>query len=162
MRIAFHTLGCKVNQYETEAMKEQFSAAGYEITEEEKIADIYIINTCTVTNLADRKSRQYIRRMKKRNPEAIIAVTGCYAQVAPEELETFRFTVLLEPSSPSKVSVQTAALNLLSSNIPLIFGQSKTCVSPPQFSKTIPLYLVQGITSLPSKDTTASTQVAVP
>ena len=87
MRIAFHTLGCKVNQYETEAMKEQFSAAGYEITEEEKIADIYIINTCTVTNLADRKSRQYIRRMKKRNPEAIIAVTGCYAQVAPEELE---------------------------------------------------------------------------
>ena len=87
MRIAFHTLRCKVNQYETEAMKEQFSAAGYEITEEEKIADIYIINTCTVTNLADRKSRQYIRRMKKRNPEAIIAVTGCYAQVAPEELE---------------------------------------------------------------------------
>ena len=86
MRLAFHTLGCKVNQYETEAMKEQFSAAGYEIVGEEDIADVYIINTCTVTNLADRKSRQYIRRMKKQSPEAIVAVTGCYAQVSPEDL----------------------------------------------------------------------------
>ncbi len=87
MRAAFHTLGCKVNQYETEAMKEQFAAAGYEITDEEAAADVYIINTCTVTNLADRKSRQYIRRMKKQCPEAVVAVTGCYAQVRPEELE---------------------------------------------------------------------------
>jgi len=86
MKIAFHTLGCKVNQYETEAMKEQFSSAGYEIVGEEDWADVYIINTCTVTNLADRKSRQYIRRMKKQNPAAIAAVTGCYAQVSPEEL----------------------------------------------------------------------------
>lgn len=86
MKIAFHTLGCKVNQYETEAMKEQFQAAGHEIVGEEDIADVYIINTCTVTNLADRKSRQYIRRMKKQCPQAIVAVTGCYAQVKPEEL----------------------------------------------------------------------------
>ena len=86
MKIAFHTLGCKVNQYETEAMKEQFALAGNEIVGEEDWADVYIINTCTVTNLADRKSRQYIRRMKKQNPEAIVAVTGCYAQVSPEEL----------------------------------------------------------------------------
>lgn len=86
MKIAFHTLGCKVNQYETEAMKEQFAAAGHEIVGEEDIADAYIINTCTVTNLADRKSRQYIRRMKKQCPQAIVAVTGCYAQVKPEEL----------------------------------------------------------------------------
>ena len=86
MKIAFHTLGCKVNQYETEAMKEQFAASGYEIVEEEDIADVYIINTCTVTNLADRKSRQYIRRMKKQSPAAVVAVTGCYAQVKPEEL----------------------------------------------------------------------------
>lgn len=86
MKIAFHTLGCKVNQYETEAMKEQFRTAGHEIVGEEDFADIYIINTCTVTNLADRKSRQYIRRMKKQAPEAIVAVTGCYAQVSPEEL----------------------------------------------------------------------------
>lgn len=86
MKIAFHTLGCKVNQYETEAMKEQFAAAGYEIVDEEDLADVYIINTCTVTNLADRKSRQYIRRMKKQSPQAVVAVTGCYAQVKPEEL----------------------------------------------------------------------------
>ena len=85
MKIAFHTLGCKVNQYETEAMKEQFRTAGHEIVGEEDFADVYIINTCTVTNLADRKSRQYIRRMKKQAPEAIVAVTGCYAQVSPEE-----------------------------------------------------------------------------
>ncbi len=87
MKAAFHTLGCKVNQYETEAMKEQFAARGYEIVGEEEAADVYIINTCTVTNLADRKSRQYIRRMKKQCPDAVVAVTGCYAQVRPEELE---------------------------------------------------------------------------
>ena len=66
MRVAFHTLGCKVNQYETESMKEQFKSAGCTIVGEEDDADVYIINTCTVTNLADRKSRQYIRRMKKK------------------------------------------------------------------------------------------------
>lgn len=86
MKVAFHTLGCKVNQYETEAMKEQFSASGYEIGNENEFADVYIVNTCSVTSLADRKSRQYIRRMKKINPEAIIAVTGCYAQVNKEEI----------------------------------------------------------------------------
>ena len=66
MKSAFHTLGCKVNQYETEAMKEQFIAAGFEIVDEDDFADVYVINTCTVTNIADRKSRQYIRRMKKK------------------------------------------------------------------------------------------------
>ena len=86
MRVAFHTLGCKVNQYETEAIKEQFKSAGCTIVGEEDTADVYIINTCTVTNLADRKSRQYIRRMKKKCPEAVVAVTGCYAQVKPEEV----------------------------------------------------------------------------
>lgn len=87
MKIAFHTLGCKVNQYETEAMKEQFTAAGYDIVEEDDFADAYVINTCTVTNLADRKSRQYIRKMKRVNPKALIAVTGCYAQVSPDEVK---------------------------------------------------------------------------
>ena len=86
MRVAFHTLGCKVNQYETEAMKEQFKAAGASIVGEDEAADVYIINTCTVTNLADRKSRQYIRRMKKKCPDAVVAVTGCYAQVKPDEV----------------------------------------------------------------------------
>lgn len=88
MKVAFHTLGCKVNQYETEAMREQFKRAGFETVGENDFADVYIINTCTVTNIADRKSRQYIRRMKKINPEAVIAVTGCYAQIKPEELSS--------------------------------------------------------------------------
>lgn len=86
MKAAFHTLGCKVNQYETEAMKEQFRADGFEITDEDDFADVYVINTCTVTGIADRKSRQYIRRMKRINPEAVIAVTGCYAQIKPDEI----------------------------------------------------------------------------
>ncbi len=86
MKAAFHTLGCKVNQYETEALCRQFRQQGYEIVEETEFADVYVINTCTVTGLADRKSRQYIRRMKKVNPDSIVAVTGCYVQMKPEEV----------------------------------------------------------------------------
>ena len=85
-RVAFYTLGCKVNQYETEAMLELFEKEGYEKAETEDYADVYVINTCTVTHMSDRKSRQYIRRMKKKNPDAIIAVVGCYSQVSPEEI----------------------------------------------------------------------------
>lgn len=86
-KVAFHTLGCKVNQYETEAMEELFKKRGYEVVLPDDIADIYIINTCTVTNLGDRKSRQFIRRAKKLNEESIIAVVGCYSQTAPDEVE---------------------------------------------------------------------------
>jgi threonylcarbamoyladenosine tRNA methylthiotransferase MtaB len=86
MKVAFHTLGCKVNQYETEAMKEQFRRGGYEVVGEDDFADVYVVNTCTVTNLADRKSRQFIRRAQKINPEAVVAVTGCYAQMKPDEV----------------------------------------------------------------------------
>lgn len=85
-KVAFYTLGCKVNQYETEAMLELFEKEGYEKAETEDYADVYVINTCTVTHMSDRKSRQYIRRMKKKNPDAIIAVVGCYSQVSPEEI----------------------------------------------------------------------------
>lgn len=86
MKVAFHTLGCKVNQYETEAMAERFRTEGYEVVDEREFADVYIINTCTVTAVADKKSRQYIRRMKKVNPDSVVAVTGCYAQISPEEV----------------------------------------------------------------------------
>jgi threonylcarbamoyladenosine tRNA methylthiotransferase MtaB len=85
MKIAFHTLGCKVNQYETQALKEKFIERGYEITSDDDFADVYVINTCTVTGLSDRKSRQFIRRVKKINPDSITAVIGCYVQVSPEE-----------------------------------------------------------------------------
>ena len=86
MKVAFHTLGCKVNHYETEAIKEAFVSRGAEIVGEEDPADVYVINTCTVTNIADRKSRQFIRRARKTNPDAIIVVTGCYAQVASDDV----------------------------------------------------------------------------
>ncbi|MGL5315084.1 MAG: tRNA (N(6)-L-threonylcarbamoyladenosine(37)-C(2))-methylthiotransferase MtaB [Peptostreptococcaceae bacterium] len=85
-KVAFYTLGCKVNQYETEAMLEMFEKEGYTQVDSEEYADVYVINTCTVTHMSDRKSRQYIRRMKKINPDAIIAVVGCYSQVSPEEI----------------------------------------------------------------------------
>lgn len=78
------TLGCKVNQYESEAVEEIFEARGYKKKEEN--ADIYVINTCTVTNMSDRKSRQMISRARRDNPEAVIAVMGCYSQVKPEEV----------------------------------------------------------------------------
>ena len=85
--VAFYTLGCKVNQYETNAMEQQFIKNGYEIVNNTEKADIYIVNTCTVTNMAERKSRQMLRRAKEINQSAIIVVCGCYAQVAKNELE---------------------------------------------------------------------------
>lgn len=85
-KAAFYTLGCKVNQYETEAMIESFERAGYEIVEYTGYSDVYVINTCTVTNMGDRKSRQIIRRALELNPEAFIAVVGCYSQMAPGEV----------------------------------------------------------------------------
>ena len=87
-KVSFYTLGCKVNQYETNAMTQKFQEAGYDIIDlNEEIADIYIVNTCTVTNMADRKSRQVLRRLKDKNKEAIVVAVGCYAQVAKKELE---------------------------------------------------------------------------
>jgi threonylcarbamoyladenosine tRNA methylthiotransferase MtaB len=85
-KIAFHTLGCKVNAYETEAMWQLFQQAGYERVEFDTKADVYLINTCTVTNTGDKKSRQVIRRAIRKNPDAVIAVTGCYAQTSPSEV----------------------------------------------------------------------------
>ena len=84
MKIAFHTLGCKVNQYETEAMIRDFRGEGYEIVDEKDVADVYVINTCTVTAMADKKSRQFVRRMKKQNPDSIVVVAGCYSQINPD------------------------------------------------------------------------------
>ena len=85
--VAFCTLGCKVNQYETNGMIQEFKESGYEIVEFDKKADVYVVNTCTVTNMADRKSRQMLRKVKELNPNAILAAVGCYAQVSKEELE---------------------------------------------------------------------------
>ncbi|WP_181350614.1 tRNA (N(6)-L-threonylcarbamoyladenosine(37)-C(2))-methylthiotransferase MtaB [Thalassobacillus sp. CUG 92003] len=84
--VAFHTLGCKVNHYETEAIWNMFSQNGYERVEFERPSDVYVVNTCTVTNTGDKKSRQVIRRAIRRNPDAVICVTGCYAQTSPGEI----------------------------------------------------------------------------
>lgn len=83
-RVAFYTLGCKVNQQETQSMRVLFEAGGYRTVPFEDVADVYVINTCTVTQVSDKKSRQQVARAHARNPEAVIAVVGCYAQHAPE------------------------------------------------------------------------------
>ena len=86
-KAALHNLGCKVNAYETEAMQQMLEAAGYEIVPFEPGADVYVINTCTVTNIADRKSRQMLHKAKKMNPDAIVVATGCYVQAGTEKAQ---------------------------------------------------------------------------
>lgn len=86
MRIAIYTLGCKVNQYETQAMEQELTARGHELVDFEQPADAYIINTCSVTAVSDKKSRQMIRRARKLNPDAIVAACGCYVQTHTDEV----------------------------------------------------------------------------
>lgn len=87
MRIAFFTLGCKVNQYETEIMQSRFAQAGFDIVDVEDEADVYVINSCTVTSSGDKKTKQTVRRLKRKNPNAIVALTGCFPQAFPDEAE---------------------------------------------------------------------------
>lgn len=86
MKVAFATLGCRVNQYESEAMAEKFIKSGYQIVSFDDVADVYVINTCTVTNMSDKKSRQMISRARRKNKEAVIAAVGCYTQIAPDKV----------------------------------------------------------------------------
>lgn len=90
MKVAFCTLGCRMNQFDTDLMRTRFINAGYEEVDFEEEADVYVINTCTVTSGGDRSSRQAIYRAKRRNPKAVVVATGCYAQVKPEELATLK------------------------------------------------------------------------
>ncbi|MBQ7564525.1 MAG: radical SAM protein [Lachnospiraceae bacterium] len=101
LRVAFHNLGCKVNAYETERMIQSFSDAGYEIVDFEEEADIYIVNTCTVTNIADRKSRQMLHRAKTMNPRALVVACGCYVETrgsgkTPQEIDQGERTIFSE------------------------------------------------------------------
>lgn len=86
-KVAFYTLGCKVNQYDTEAVLEDFKTSGYEIVDFADFADIYVVNTCTVTHLSDRKCRQMLRKTKKINPNSILVAMGCYAQMAGDSIK---------------------------------------------------------------------------
>ena len=85
-KVALHNLGCKVNAYETEAMQELLEKHGYEIVPFQEGADVYIINTCTVTNMADRKSRQMLHRARKMNPDSIVVACGCYVQARKDDI----------------------------------------------------------------------------
>ncbi len=89
-KVASFALGCKVNQVESEAIAETFAERGYEVVDIDEIADVYVINTCTVTNLGDKKSRQLIRKVKRQNPEAVVVAAGCYSQTAPDEIKEIK------------------------------------------------------------------------
>ena len=90
MKICFFTLGCKVNQQESSALMSVFSKNGHEIVDDDVTADVYIVNSCTVTLSGDRKSIQWIRRARKRNPDAVIVLCGCMPQAFPEKAEAVR------------------------------------------------------------------------
>ncbi len=94
MKIAFYTLGCKVNQYETQAMEQMLTERGYEIGTFSEKCDGYIVNTCSVTAVADKKNRGIIRRCRRENPHAVIGACGCYSQHAPEALEELGIDVV--------------------------------------------------------------------
>ena len=86
-KAALHNLGCKVNAYETESMRQLLEQAGYQIVSFEESADVYVVNTCSVTNIADRKSRQMLHRARKNNPNAAVVAAGCYVQTAQEQAQ---------------------------------------------------------------------------
>ena len=111
--VAFLTLGCKVNSYETNGMEKLFEDSGYEIKEFSDKADVYVINTCTVTNMADRKSRQMIHKAKKMNPEAIIVAVGCYVQAAREEVEKDKSIDLIIGNNQKTKIVEMVEAHLL-------------------------------------------------
>ncbi|MCT4585396.1 MAG: tRNA (N(6)-L-threonylcarbamoyladenosine(37)-C(2))-methylthiotransferase MtaB [Peptostreptococcaceae bacterium] len=99
------TLGCKVNLYESKAIEELFVKEGYDIVSNDEFADVYIINTCTVTNMSDRKSRQFIRKSKKHNKNSILVVTGCYSQISPEEiLKIEEVDILIGTNEKNKIT----------------------------------------------------------
>ncbi|MEG0371529.1 MAG: tRNA (N(6)-L-threonylcarbamoyladenosine(37)-C(2))-methylthiotransferase MtaB, partial [Clostridium sp.] len=103
-KVALYTLGCRVNVYETESITESFVKSGYEVVDFEDIADVYVINTCTVTNIGDKKSRKMLRKAKKQNPEAIVVAAGCYAQVSPDEILSIEeVDIVVGTSDKSKI-----------------------------------------------------------
>ncbi len=108
MKVAFYTLGCKLNQAETEALVSQFSQSGFEISSPNDVADIYIANTCTVTHIADRKSRHWLRVARRRNPQALIIATGCYAQRNPQELAELADVVVDNQEKENLLAIVTS------------------------------------------------------
>ena len=123
--VGIYTLGCKVNQYESEAIAERFAACGFSVTDPHEVCDIYVINSCTVTAESDRKVRQTIRRAIKQNPKAYILVTGCLAQTAPDSIAAIRGVDYI-CGNADKLSVVDAAKKLILNRKP---QSPYTCVS---------------------------------
>ena len=111
LRVAFTTLGCKVNQSETDLLARQFAAAGYECVPFEGAADVYVVNTCTVTHVADRKSRQLLNQARRANPEALIVATGCYASVVGQALAAERTMVVRNRDKDTLLALVDGRLN---------------------------------------------------
>lgn len=129
-RVAFHTLGCKLNFSETSALAREFAANGYQKVKQSEKADIYVINTCSVTEHADKKCRNIIRKLHRQNPDAIIAVTGCYAQLNPDEiLEIEGVDLVLGANHKSDIFMKVAQLEkeVASSGMKLSRGRSFSC-----------------------------------
>ena len=107
MKVFFHTLGCKVNQYETQEMREQLKSNGYEITEDETEASVFVINSCTVTSESDRKTRQCVRHYKKKYPESTVVLTGCMPQSFPQMAEKLTEADIILGNKNNKLLVKS-------------------------------------------------------
>ena len=137
MKVFFHTLGCKVNQYETQEMREQLNKSGYQVTEDEEDADIFVINSCTVTSESDRKTRQCVRHYKKKHPESTVVLTGCMPQSFPEMAEKLTEADIVLGNKNNK---------LLVSSLNEYFGASCRVLHMEQHESGEPL-ISSGITS---------------
>ena len=127
-KVAFCTLGCKVNQYESEAVLEQFLARGFEEVDFAEKADVYVINTCTVTHLSDRKSRQMIRRVKQLNPDAVLVAMGCYVQTNQQAvLDIPEVDILIGTAERKDVPGVVARFTIHKERINLVHEKTDTC-----------------------------------
>ena len=115
MKVAICTLGCKVNQYETQALEQELLHRGHELVDFEETADAYVVNTCSVTAVSDKKSRQMLRQAQRRNPSAVIAACGCYAQTHPEDVKKLGLDVIA-----GTMATQAPALELVMRAIDLM------------------------------------------
>ena len=133
MKYAFYTLGCKVNQYETQAMQQLLLARGDTLGEFDGVCDCYIVNTCTVTAVSDKKSRNAIRRARKLNPNAVIGVCGCYAQTAPEEIRKLDVDVLIGTDGRAEFLDKMAAAAAEKLSIDILLMDPPRSGSTPEF-----------------------------
>jgi threonylcarbamoyladenosine tRNA methylthiotransferase MtaB len=118
MKVAFYTLGCKVNQYESQTLSERFRELGFDVVDANDDADVYVINSCTVTGMADKKSRNYARRAKRKNPQSLLALIGCYVQTSEEKIREEMPDIDLLLNSEEKTKLPERVLQMLSLNEP--------------------------------------------